>query len=82
MIADKILHSRVIGVLSRSAYLPDGLLIASDTQRKTRLFHFTSEEIVSLFNAFLNDEVTREEDGYVHSEGKLHGTLKVFAIRA
>ncbi len=41
MVADKILHSRVIGMLCRSAYLPDGLLLASDTQRKTRLFHFT-----------------------------------------
>nr|WP_244435259.1 hypothetical protein [Methylobacterium sp. B34] len=38
-ISDKMLHARVIGVLSGSAYLPDGLLIASDTQSETQLFH-------------------------------------------
>jgi hypothetical protein len=40
VISDKMLHARVIGVLSGSAYLPDGLLIASDTQSKTQLFSF------------------------------------------
>ena len=81
VISDKMLHARVIGVLSRSAYLPDGLLIASDTQLKTELFHFTSEEIAGLFDAFLEDEVTYAEDGYLDSERKFHGTRKVFAIR-
>jgi hypothetical protein len=32
VIADKMLHARVIAVLYESAYLPDGLLVASDTQ--------------------------------------------------
>jgi hypothetical protein len=44
VISDKMLHARVIGVLSASAYLPNGLLIASDTQSKTSLFHFTPFE--------------------------------------
>jgi hypothetical protein len=43
MISDRMLHARVIGALSGSAYLPDGLLIASDTQRRTELFHFTGD---------------------------------------
>jgi hypothetical protein len=41
VISDKMLHARVIGVLSGNSYVPDGLLIASDTQSKTQLFHFT-----------------------------------------
>ncbi|MGV4791799.1 hypothetical protein [Rhizobium sp. F40D2] len=81
VISDKILHARVIGVLSGSAYLPDGLLIASDTQSKTQLFHFTSLEIGSIFGAFLDDEVRRAYDGYMDSGGKVLGTQNVFATR-
>lgn len=80
-ISDKMLHARVIGVLSGSAYLPDGLLIASDTQRMTELYHFTCEEIAELFDAFLNDRVTRTSDGYL-DDGEARGTDKVFATRA
>ena len=81
MISDKMLHARVIGVLSGSAYLPDGLLIASDTQSKTQLFHFSPPEIARIFDAFLEDEVRRTSDGYMDGEGKVSGTRKVFAIR-
>lgn len=80
VISDKMLHARVIGVLSGSAYLPDGLLIASDTQRKTELFHFTSEEIATVFDAFLDDRVTRTMDGYL-DDGEMLGTDKVVATR-
>jgi hypothetical protein len=80
-VSDKMLHARVIGVLSQSAYLPDGLLIASDTQRKTQLFHFTIDEIAAVFDAFLDDEVKYAADGYLDREGIFHGTRKVFAIR-
>jgi hypothetical protein len=64
VIADKMLHARVIGVLSGSDYLPDGLLVASDTQRKISLFHFTPAEIAAVFDAFLTDHVTVFIDGY------------------
>ncbi len=37
--------------------LPDCLLIASDTQSKAQLFHFSPPEIVRIFDAFLEDEV-------------------------
>jgi hypothetical protein len=80
-VSDKLLHARVIGVLSGSAYLPDGLLIASDTQRRTGLFHFTGEEIAAVFDAFLNDRVTFASDGYL-DDGEVRGTDKVVAIRA
>lgn len=79
-ISDRMLHARVIAVLSRSAYLPDGLLIASDTQRRTELFHFTSEEIATIFDAFLYDQVTFSSDGYL-DDGEMRGTDKVIAIR-
>jgi hypothetical protein len=81
VISDKMLHARVIGVLSGSAYLPDGLLIASDTQSKTQLFHFSPPEIARIFDAFLEDEVTLTSDGYMDEDGQVSGTRKVFAIR-
>ena len=81
LISDKMLHARVIGVLSASAYLPDGLLIASDTQSKTSLFHFTPSEIGAILDAFLADQVRIASDGYLDPEGKFQGTGKVFAKR-
>ncbi|MER8929779.1 hypothetical protein NKI34_29525 [Mesorhizobium sp. M0700] len=81
VISDKMLHARVIGVLSGSTYMPDGLLIASDTQSKTQLFHFTDVEIASIFDAFLNDRVRSSTDGYLDRDGNVQGTRKVFATR-
>ncbi len=81
MIADKMLHARVVGVLSASHYLPDGVLIASDTQRKKHLFHFTPIELSNFFDAFLKDRVTHAEDGFCKSEGELIDSRKVYAIR-
>jgi hypothetical protein len=82
VISDKMLHARVIGVLSASAYLPDGLLIASDTQSKTSLFHFTPFEIAAVLDAFLNDQVRIATDGYLDPGGNFQGTRKAFATRA
>ncbi|WP_117191413.1 hypothetical protein [Rhizobium terrae] len=81
VISDKMLHARVIGVLSGNAFMPDGLLIASDTQSKTQLFHFTRPEIASIFDAFLDDEVRSSTDGYLDKDGDFKGTRKVFATR-
>jgi hypothetical protein len=81
IISDKMLHARVIAVLTGSVYLPPGLLIASDTQRRTELFHFTSDEIAAVFNAFLDDRVVSEVDGYLDT-GEALETKKVIAIRA
>ena len=78
-IADKMLHARVIGVLSSSAYLPDGLLIASDTQRKIGLFHFTAAEIAAIFDAFLTDRVRLSTHGYADVD--VHGPTRVVARR-
>lgn len=69
VISDRLLHARIISVLSASQYLPDGLLIASDTQRKTHLFHFQPSEISSILDSFLNDEVMTKTDGYSDSAG-------------
>jgi hypothetical protein len=81
MISNKMLHARVIGVLSASEYLPNGLLIASDTQRKNHLFHFMPSEISNVFEAFLKDEVRHAEDGYLNPDGSFDGLQKVYAIR-
>lgn len=81
VISDKMLHARVIGVLSGSVYLPDGLLVASDTQSKTQLFHFTPGEIAGVFDAFLQDEVRYASDGYLDKDGNVSGTRQVYAIR-
>jgi hypothetical protein len=81
VISDRMLHARVIGVLSGSTYLPDGLLIASDIQSKTQLFHFTPSEIASIFDTFLADEVRQAYDGYMEKDGQFLGTRKVFATR-
>jgi hypothetical protein len=72
---------QLVPTVSGSAYLPDGLLIASDTQSKTQLFHFSPAEIARIFDAFLEDEVRRTSDGYMDEEGKVSGARKVFAIR-
>tara|TARA_R110000787_G_scaffold26856_1_gene74912 strand:+ start:590 stop:904 length:315 start_codon:yes stop_codon:yes gene_type:complete len=80
-ISDKMLHARVIGVISESAYLPDGLLIASDTQRKASLFHLTCAELVAIFDAFLTDRVSISSDGYLDVDGLFGGTANVFSIR-
>jgi hypothetical protein len=63
------------------SYLPDGLLIASNTQSKTQLFHFTPSEIDAVFDSFLNDVVTHAADGYLDKDGNFQGTRKVFATR-
>lgn len=81
VISDKMLHARVIGVLTGNTYMPDGLLIASDTQSKTQLFHFTPPEISSIFDAFLDDRVRISSDGYLDKDGNIEGTRKVFATR-
>lgn len=80
-ISDKMLHARVIGVLSGNVFMPDGLLIASDTQSKSQLFHFTPLEIASIFDAFLDDQVRSSTDGYIDKDGNFKGTRKVFATR-
>lgn len=80
-ISNKMLHARIIGVLSGSTYLPDGLLIASDTQSKNQLFHFSSHEITGIFDAFLKDEIHEASDGYLDQDGQFSGTRKVFATR-
>jgi hypothetical protein len=80
-ISDKMLHARVIGLLSGSAYLPSGLLMASDIQRGHELFHFTCDEIATVFDAFLDDRVTLSSDGYL-DDGEVRETDKVFATRA
>jgi len=80
VISDKMLHARVIAVLSGSAYLPDGLLVASDTQSKRSLFHFTPAEIAAVLDSFLTDCVQFMQDGFVDVD--THGTGKVFAIRS
>ncbi|RVT68748.1 hypothetical protein EM858_26980 [Agrobacterium sp. CNPSo 2736] len=81
VVSDKMLHARVIGVLSGNEYMPDGLLIASDTQSRTQLFHFTPPEIASIFDAFLDDRVRSSTDGYLDKDGNIQGTRKVFATR-
>lgn len=81
VISDKLLHARVIGVLSGNTYMPDGLLIASDTQSRSQLFHFTPPEIGSIFDAFLDDRVRSATDGYLDNDGNVQGTRKVFATR-
>lgn len=81
-ISDKMLHARVIGVLSGNGFMPDGLLIASDIQSRTQLFHFTQSEIASIFDAFLNDQVRFSTDGYVDNDSEFKGTRKVFATRS
>ncbi len=79
-LSDKILHARVIAVVVASAYLPNGLLIASDTQRKRHLLHFTPAEFSALLNKFLDDFVQSEADGFITKKGVIH-TAKVFATR-
>ena len=79
-IANKILHARVVAVIVDSHYLPDGLLIASDTQRKEHIFHFTPMEFSDLLKKFLDDFVRRQIDGFAADDSNAC-TDKVFAKR-
>lgn len=74
-ISDSILHARIIVVLQNSAYLPDGLIVASDYQMQSSLFHLTPQELSSLVEKFLDDKV-REAKDWIDIE-----TGKVRAIR-
>lgn len=80
-ISDRLLHARVIAVISTSAYLPDGLLIASDTQSKNQLFHFTLVEITSVFDAFLDDRVQQTFDGFADDGTGQPDLQNVIAVR-
>jgi hypothetical protein len=82
VISDKMLHARVLAVLSENNYLSNGLLIASDTQRKTHLFHFEPSEITAIFDLFLNDQIMSTTDGYLDSDGVFKGIGSVFATRS
>lgn len=79
-ISDKLLHARVIAVNVGSSYLPDGLLVASDKQRKNNLFHFSPAEFSELLNNFLDDKVLSTTDGFEKIDGKIQ-TKKVIATR-
>ena len=74
-VANRILHARVIAIVSGSNHLSDGLLIASDRQMDHSVYHFTRLEFDQLVEAFLSDRVVFEKD-WVDAE-----TGKTFAIR-
>lgn len=61
-IADKLLHARIVAVLSGSGFLEDGLLVASDHQFGTSLFHMTAAEFRAIVQAFLENEVRLATD--------------------
>jgi len=81
MIASKFLHARIISVLQQSDYIPDGILIASDTQRLQGLFHFTKGELSAVFDAFLDNEVRLSQDGFEDDERTGVPTGRVTAVR-
>lgn len=70
-ISDSILHAKTIIVLQNSAYLPDGLIVASDYQMKNSLFHLTPQEISSLVKKFLDDTVREAKDWIDIETGKI-----------
>ncbi|WP_082789601.1 hypothetical protein [Acetobacter malorum] len=80
-ISSKLLHAQVIGVIANSFYLPDGLLIASDFQKKNNLFHFSPPEITGICDAFLSDKVKSSFDGYIDQDRKFVGGQHVLATR-
>jgi hypothetical protein len=73
-VADRLLHARIVAVLSASAFLQDGLLVASDLQFGSSLFHMTGAEFSAIVQAFLDDNVTLATDGVDPGTGKSHWT--------
>lgn len=69
-VVNRMLHARILATLSGSAYLPNGLLIASDLQLSRSLFHLTPAEFGSLCDSFLNDRVTVFSDQRDPKTGK------------
>ncbi len=81
LISDRFLHARVIAVIYEDSNMPAGILIASDKQHRSNVYHFTAVEIASFFDAFLNDEVTIMSDGYLEVDSITGQTRKVHSIR-
>ena len=80
-ITDRLLHARVIGILSGNEYIPDGILIASDKQHRDNVFHFTPDEFDDFINSFLDDRINSMADGFIRDENGEIQTDKVFATR-
>lgn len=81
IISDKILHARVVGVIRESSQIPDGLLVASDHQHKSDLFHFTAEETCKIIDEFLKDQVMSTQDGFNKNKDGSVNIGSVFAVR-
>lgn len=68
-IANKFLHCRYLAVLTDSAYLPNGILVASDHQAKDSLFHMTPSEFDQIVGKFLDDRIGTQIDGINSTSG-------------
>lgn len=69
-VASKLIHAQTIGVIRQSAYIPDGLLIASDYQQRQALFHFTSDQFRAFCYSFLDDRVVTSFESWDPETGK------------
>ena len=70
-VANEIIHSSQLLVLSGLGLVKDGLLIASDFGLKTRLLHLTIEEFRGYARLVLDDRIRLSADDWDHETGKV-----------
>ena len=71
-LSNRFLHASVLATISKSDYLPNGLLIASDFQASKCVFHMSIDEFNSIAEAFLADTVFDSVDGIDSETGETY----------
>lgn len=70
-LADEIIHSSQLMVISGDDQVDDGLLIASDWHLKKRLLHLTPNEFMTHVRAILDDRVASFSDMWDPESGEV-----------
>lgn len=69
---NEIIHAYQLMYIYNENSIPNGLLIASDWNMKTRLLHLTIEEFDVMVQLVLNDRVLTTKDSWDPETGTVH----------
>lgn len=73
-LANEIIHSSQLMVISKDENASDGILIASDWHQKNRVLHLTAEEFMAYVQAVLDDDIRTKTDSWDPKTGKVVAT--------
>ncbi len=71
-LVNEIIHAYQLMYIYNENSIPNGLLIASDWNMKTRLLHLTIEEFDVMVQLVLNDRVLTTKDSWDPETGTVH----------